>query len=63
MGFKLGVVQQPLLITLVKQADMLWGQRYGERPLFQKEGEVAKKGDPYTHEGVKALLEDLAKLL
>lgn len=52
-----------LLFTLVKQADMLWGQRYGERPMFQKEGDAAKKGDPYTHEGVKALLEDLAKSL
>lgn len=52
-----------LLVTLVKQADMLWGQRYGERPMFQLSGAPAKKGDPYTHEGVQELLSTLVDSL
>lgn len=41
---------------LVRQVDVLWAKLYDERPMFQACGEIAKKDDPYTHDGVRKIL-------
>lgn len=51
------------LYELVRQADVLWGQLYDERPHFQRPGQAPHPDDEYTHESVRAsLLDCLEKL-
>lgn len=42
---------------LVRQADVTWGQIYGSRPHFQQPGQPPHPDDEYTHESVRATLE------
>lgn len=49
--------KQSRLEELTQRADILYGQQYSERPMFQKSGQVAQAGDPYTHEGVREAIE------
>ena len=44
---------------LVREADIEWGRRLGERPLLEKAGEAPHPEDPYTAESVRATLERL----
>jgi hypothetical protein len=44
---------------LTRQADVKYGQQYGERPYFQRSGQEANPLDPYTHQQVKKSVEDL----
>jgi hypothetical protein len=52
-----------LLKDLVRQADIEWGQVYGERPYFEKEGCSPDPNDPYTVESVRAALSRLMESL
>jgi len=51
------------LKELVRDADVEWGQVFGERPYFEKEGRPPDPDDPYTFESVKTSLENLLKVL
>jgi hypothetical protein len=53
----------PILKEIVRQADVEWGQEYGERPYFEVEGEPPDPNDPYTHATVRAALTQLAEKL
>lgn len=44
---------------LVRQADVLWGQQYDERPYFQQPGQPAHPEDEYSHDSVRAALAQL----
>ena len=58
------ILQSPHLIKeLVRQADVEWGRRLGERPHFEKEGQPPHADDPYTLESVRAVLEGLLGVL
>ena len=55
------VLESPdLLRDLVREADVEWGRRLGERPHFEKDGQPPHPEDPYTLESVRT---DLARLL
>ncbi len=45
-----------LLEELVRETDMEWGQVFGERPYFEREGRAADPDDPYTVASVRATL-------
>jgi broad specificity phosphatase PhoE len=49
-----------LLKELVREADVEWGQVFGERPSFEKDGCPPAPDDPYTLESVRTLLTRLA---
>ncbi len=51
------------LKELVRDADVEWGQVFGERPYFEQEGEPPHPDDPYTFESVRTKLENLLKVL
>ena len=54
------VLPQPAaIIELVREVDMEWGRRLGERPRFEVAGKPAAPDDPYTIAGVTALLTEL----
>lgn len=55
--------QSELLRELVREADMEWGRRLGERPHFQKDGQPPHPEDPYTFESVQAELLRLLETL
>lgn len=48
---------------ITRQADVEYGQVYGERPYFQKSGQSAHPEDPYTHEDIENSLKFLLKSL
>ena len=52
-----------LLKELVREADVEWGQVFGERPHFEHEGRPPDPGDPYTHASVRAALTALLETL
>lgn len=55
-----GVLDSPAaLAELVRQADVAWGQRYGERPYFERADADPDPDDPYTREDVRRKLERL----
>ncbi|HEU5481649.1 MAG TPA: hypothetical protein VFU80_00955 [Sphingomicrobium sp.] len=45
-----------LLKEIVREADVEWGQRMGERPHFEREGSPDYPGDPYTLNSVRDAL-------
>ncbi|WP_199305740.1 hypothetical protein [Pseudanabaena sp. FACHB-2040] len=47
------------LYEVVRQADVRWGQIFGERPHFQQPGQAAHPDDKYTHESVRVTLKVL----
>jgi hypothetical protein len=51
------------LKELVRETDVEWGQVFGERPRFEKEGCPPAPDDPYTLESVRTALTRLADLL
>ena len=60
-----GYVRQVLdseyrLKALVREADVEWGRRLGERPHFDKDGSSPGADDPYTLESVRTALIQLA---
>ena len=56
------VLPQPAAVAeLVREVDMEWGRRLGERPRFEVAGQPAAPDDPYTIAGVTALLTELCK--
>jgi hypothetical protein len=48
---------------LVRETDVEWGQRLGERPVLEKEGQPSHPDDPYTVESVRAALRHLVDKL
>jgi hypothetical protein len=48
-----------LLGELVREADVEWGQVFGERPHFERPGCPPDPDDPYTSESVRAALSRL----
>lgn len=48
------------LESLVRDADARWGREYQERPHFQGDDEPPHPDDPYTHDGVRERLAELA---
>lgn len=57
------ILAQPAAVgDLVREADMEWGRLYDERPRFEKPGEAPHPDDPYTVDGVNALLVTLRRL-
>lgn len=53
-----------LLGELVREADVEWGRRMGERPHFDKAGSAPHADDPYTADAVRtALAQILAQIL
>jgi hypothetical protein len=52
-----------LLKELVRQADVEWGQVFGQRPYFEKEGCPPHPDDPYTLESVRSRLSRLLEKL
>jgi hypothetical protein len=52
-----------LVKEIVRQADVEWGQEYGERPHFERPGEPPDPNDPYTHVSVRAALTQLVEKL
>jgi len=58
------LLQSPDLIKeLVREADVEWARRLGERPLFEKAGQAPRPDDPYTFESVRVVLERLRETL
>lgn len=51
------------LYELVRQADVLWGQLYDERPHFQQPGQAPHPDDEYTHESVRTSLKSCLQKL
>ena len=51
-----------LLKELVREADVEWGRRMDERPMFEREGAPQHPDDPYTAASVRQLLSDLLAL-
>ena len=47
----------------VKKVDLKYGQIYGERPHFQSPGQPAHPEDEYTHDSVKAQLNNFLKVI
>ena len=52
-----------LLGELVREADVEWGRRMGERPHFQVEGSQPHPDDPYTLESVRSALAEVVNQL
>jgi hypothetical protein len=52
-----------ILADLVREADVEWGQAFGERPYFQVEGRPPNPDDPYTAESVRVALARLGAQL
>jgi hypothetical protein len=52
-----------LLKELVREADIEWGQLFGERPYFDQEGCPPDPDDPYTIESVRVSLSRLLEKL
>jgi hypothetical protein len=52
-----------LLQELVRRADVEWGQVFGERPYFQKEGCPPHQDDPYTIDQARSALSQLIEKL
>ena len=52
-----------LLKELVRVADAEWGQVFGERPRFDREGRPPQPDDPYTSESVRTKLSQLLEKL
>jgi hypothetical protein len=48
---------------LVRETDMVWGERYQERPRFEREGQPPIADDPYTVAQVTATLANLRERL
>jgi hypothetical protein len=44
------------LYEVVRQADVIWGQLYDERPHFQRPGQAPHPEDEYTHDSVRQTL-------
>jgi len=44
------------MTDLVREADMVWGEQYAERPRFERAGNDPAADDPYTLAGVMRLL-------
>jgi len=54
------LLQSPDLIEeFVRETDVEWGRRLGEKPLLEKPGQSPHPDDPYTVESVRAVLEGL----
>jgi hypothetical protein len=51
------------LEELVRQADVEWGQRMGERPHFNKAGSEPHPDDPYTNDSVRTALGEILTLV
>jgi hypothetical protein len=51
------------LTELVREADVEWGQVYGEKPFFAKEGSPPNPNDPYTFESVRKTLHGILEQL
>ncbi|HOX25536.1 MAG TPA: hypothetical protein PLL30_11805 [Candidatus Krumholzibacteria bacterium] len=47
------------MTDLVRETDMTWGQRFAERPRFERDGQQPEPDDEYTIAGVTRLLTDL----
>ena len=47
-----------VVLELVREADVEWGQRMDERPYFERVGAAPHADDPYTVESVRAALSD-----
>lgn len=52
-----------LLKELVRDADIEWGQIFGQRPYFEEEGCAPDPNDPYTFESVRNTLSQLLEKL
>lgn len=59
LGLFIEAILNSEIEEITRQADMAYGQQYGERPIFQKPGESAKAHDPYTHQSVSQDLKNL----
>lgn len=44
------------LAEFVREIDQYYGEKFSERPYFQRVGQEANPEDPYTHESVRLLL-------
>ena len=55
-GIQRALDSEYLLKELVREADIEWGQVFGERPHFEKEGCAPDPDDPYTLESVRSTL-------
>lgn len=51
------------LKELVREADVEWGRRMGERPHFDREGTSTDPGDPYTADSVRSVLGEILQRL
>lgn len=51
------------LKELVREADVEWGRRMGERPHFDREGTSTDPGDPYTADSVHSVLGEILQRL
>lgn len=51
------------LDELVRMADVAWGETYGERPYFEREGRPSHPDDPYTRASVREALSRLLAAL
>ncbi|MGY3534933.1 hypothetical protein [Bradyrhizobium sp. USDA 4452] len=49
------------LEELVRQADVEWGRRMGERPYFNREGSPPHPDDPYTNDSVRTALDGIVR--
>lgn len=58
-GVKRVLDSEYMLKELVRQADVEWGQVFGERPHFEREGVPPDPDDPYTFASVRAALTQL----
>ena len=52
-----------LLRELVREADVEWGQMFGERPHFERPDRPPDPDDPYTVESIRAALARLVDTL
>jgi hypothetical protein len=51
------------LTELTRRADFLWGQLYGEKPIFERAGQQANPEDPYTWASVTQQINHLIQQL
>ncbi len=51
------------LKEIVREIDVEWGQRMGERPHFEREGSPQHPDDPYTAQSVRDALSKIVKQL
>lgn len=52
-----------LLQEVVREADVEWGQRMGERPHFEKAGSPHHPDDPYTVDSVRRVITEAVREL